>query len=109
MIQIYSYISWYLAIGAGTSMIGLAITRWLGVICGRLTARLDILQGTADSERVNQELREIREDFNNIPKWMLWWGKMVIFWPRSIVLYVRQSRKTIHEIKRLNNLLKEES
>ena len=106
--QLYMYVSWYLALGAVISGVGILCTRYTGQYCGRLVAKRDILQGSFDSEKVNRELKELREDFDtNKLWWCMWYAEMVIFWPKALVLVTKQVYKNMKNIHKLRKELSE--
>ena len=98
MAQLLIYISQYLAIGACINAVGMMTTRYTGILCGRLKARLEIMIGRYNKEMVNEELSKSREAFNDTSWWMKWWTIMVLLWPKAIILYANQIYKLVNEI-----------
>lgn len=98
MAQLLIYISQYLAIGACINAIGIIGIRYTGHLCGRLKAKLEIMKGQYNQKMVDEELSKSRETFNDTSWWMKWWTKMVLLWPKAIILYANQIYKLVNEI-----------
>ena len=107
MAQIWIYISYYLAAGAVIGAAGMLLTRTLGRAVGKLEARIGIAKGEFNIDKVNKEIAEVEADFrDNSTWWILWWSQIVIFWPKSLVLFTKIAVQNARSYRRLTKELK---
>lgn len=87
MVQILYYVSLWLAIGGVIGCIGTFSVHAIGRAIGRLDARILILKGEFDIDKVNADIARVEKDFKeNFWEWMLWYAEIVIVWPKSLFI-----------------------
>lgn len=109
MVQILYYVSLWLAIGGVIGCIGAFTVRAIGIAIGRLNARILILKGNFDIDKVNADIAKVEKDIEekSLQWWMLWYAEIVILWPKSLLLFGEQLAKDIKTYVELKKKLKD--
>lgn len=104
MVQILYYVSLWLAIGGVIGCIGTFTVHAIGIAIGRLDAKILISKGEYNIDKINADIAKVEKDFEeNSLQWILWYAKIVILWPKSLLLFgehLVNDIKTYAELKK---------
>lgn len=107
MVQILCYISLWLAVGGVIGCIGTFAVHAIGRAIGRLDARILILKGKFDIDKVDVDIARVEKDFEeNFWEWVLWYAEIIITWPKSLFIFGEQLVKDIKIYAELKKKLK---